>query len=645
MNNSVSSKTTHGLNLFLRKIYHRLRTSPLQGMRKAWRILSGPGGLYHGLDIARNVIRISHQYKQWQQAHHLTTADLLEIKQTLALLKYQPKISILLPVYNTEERWLRRAIDSVRQQLYPQWELCIADDASTMPHIRNTLEAYRRLDPRIKVVYHQTNGHISAASNSALRLATGEFVALLDHDDEIAPLALFEVIKLLNKYPQADLIYSDEDRLEPDGSRSEPFFKPDWSPYLLQSINYITHFAVLRRSVVEHIGGFRDAFVGSQDHDLFLRFTEQSDQVYHIPKVLYSWRKIPTSTALDLKAKPYSQDATFRALTEVVRRRALPADVVPGSYPPLLRIRHRIVGTPLVSIIIYSDNSDDAISTLKYIQNLSKNTAYQNCEIIIVAEPKYGDELRQAVALEQTDVVIALNSQTSLSESLSIGAAQAQGEFLLFLGKGIQPVNDDWLTAMLEYAQLPGTGCVGAKLRSKQGHVVSAGMALGINGVAGHPGRGLSDVPQIILYLNLKDMVREVSAVSAACLMIRRKLFHQVNGFDAAFQHAFCDVDLCLRLSQLGYRNLYTPYAKLEISRPYALPSIRPRASVYSGCLGLLKIHNNWIINHIDNSHGDPSSGLLLQQKWCDLLCKDPYYNPNFTRNGEDFGLRVPDTG
>ncbi|MCB0165370.1 MAG: glycosyltransferase [Anaerolineae bacterium] len=609
------SNRIFGFNLIARKIYQRLKTSPLQAARKAWRILSSPGGFFNGIDIAQNAVRIAHQYELWQQVHRITPTELNVIKQELALLSYRPKISILMPVYNTEDRWLRRAIDSVRQQLYSNWELCIADDASTELHIKDILETYRQVDPRIKIIYRPTNGHISAASNSALTLATGEFVALLDHDDELTAAALAEVIKLLNQHPQADFIYSDEDRLEADGRHSEPFFKPDWSPHLLQSTNYIAHFAVLRRRLVEQIGGFRDEFVGSQDYDLFLRFTEQSDQVYHIPQILYSWRKLPTSTALDLAAKPYAQNATFQALTQAIQRRALPAEVVSGSFPPLFRIRHQIIGAPRVSIIIYASKDNKTISTLKFIRHLRQNSAYQHYEIIIVTEQSHCDELKRTVVHEPIDVVITSTQETSLSKSLSMGAMQAQGEYLLFLGDGIRPINPDWLTAMLEYAQLPGTGCVGAKLLSKRGRLISAGMALGLNDAAGHPGRGISDVPHVILFLNLKDMVREVSAVSALCFMVRGELFNQANGFDLGYEHAFYDVDLCLRLSQLGYRNLFTPFARLTVPA-------------------------DGVNNHFDDNSMVEADKLLLRQKWGTLLNNDPYYNPNFTRNGEDFGLR-----
>ncbi|MCB0190806.1 MAG: glycosyltransferase [Anaerolineae bacterium] len=610
------SNRVSGLNLFARKIYQRLKSSPLQGARKAWRILSSPGGLSNGVDIVKNAARISHQYKLWQQVHCVTPVELKTLEQQLALLRYQPTMSILMPVYNTEERWLRRAIDSVRQQLYANWELCIADDASTAPHIRETLEFYRHLDARIKIIYRPTNGHISAASNSALTLATGEFVALLDHDDEITVTALAEVIKLLNKHPQADLIYSDEDRLEADGSRSEPFFKPGWSPHLLQSTNYIAHFAVLRRTLVEAIGGFRDAFVGSQDYDLFLRFTEQSDQVYHIPKVLYSWRKISTSTALTLDAKPYAQNATFQALTQAIQRRDIRAEVVPGSFPPLFRVRYQIAGRPLVSLVISLHQDNNAAPVLKFVQMLKKVTPYQNYEIIFVTTYNHCDTLRQTAAHKQIEVVITSTQEPALSQSLSRGVQQAQGEYLLFLSSGTQPISSDWLTAMLEYAQLPDIGCVGGKLLSKRGHLVSAGMALGLNGAAGHPGRGLADVPQIILFLNLKDMVREVAAVSARCFMVRRERFDQVNGFDPAYKNAYFDVDLCLRLAQHGYRNLFTPYAQLIVP-PYD--------------------------THFDNSPMVEADKLLLQQKWGAFLNSDPYYNPNFTRNREDLSLSTPD--
>ena len=604
---------TYGFDFPFRKAWNRLKKSPGVGVRKFLLILAGPYGLSRLANMFGVSSRISRQYSRYYAASRgALTGQIAVIRDRIADLRYRPTISILMPVFNVEETWLRLAIESVREQIYPYWELCVADDASTLAHVRPVLDEYARLDPRIKIVYRQVNGHISAALNTALGLAEGDYVALLDHDDELAPQALYEATLLLEKHPEADLIYTDEDRLEVDGAHVEPYFKPDWSPHLLLSINYITHLAVLRRRIVETIGGFKDEFVGSQDYDLFLRFTEKTDRVFHIPKILYSWRKIPRSAALISDAKPYALDASYRALSEAARRRGLGGEVVQGAYPPFLRIRYRIKGEARAAIVVSFSAEESARRALLSLQALAAGTAGAY-EIIAVMGPRLLDQSTRLAKVPGLRLVPAPAGPGSLCENLLSGAAEARSELLAFVNPRAVPLNKDWLSAMIEHAQLPEIGCVGAKLVDKRGRILHAGLALGIRGTAGCPGRGLADVPHLVFYLNLKDSEREVSAVSSDCLMISRTKFAELGGFRNEFRSHYFDVDLCLRLSQRGYTNIYTPHARLRLASDRS--------------------------DEVSMAGSFEQDGRLLRERWGNDLLSDPFYNPNLTRLGDDLSI------
>lgn len=572
-------------NALYRKIFKRIQTSPQKAIRKAWAMVRA-GGLGSILEMMRTYTAINRQYNLWRESVGISSP---------IDLPYQPLVSIIMPTYNTPEQWLRRAIESVQEQIYPNWELCIADDASTAPHVRAVLSEYAARDSRIKIEFRTTNGHISAASNSALALAAGEFIALLDHDDEISPDALLEVAKMLNQHPEADFIYSDEDKIEPDGAHTEPFFKPDWSPRLLLCCNYITHFAVIRRALVEQIGGFRDAFVGSQDYDLFLRVTDHTDKVFHVSKVLYSWRKIATSTASVIEAKSYAADAARRALVETVERRSLDASVEPGDYFPFWRIRSVIREKPSIAVIISLVGCSDAV--LHQLKGF-------DFAPVIVADAHQGKLLGTRFKTAQ---LVIVESDTSWVESLNIGARAAKSDYLVFLSPQAVPADSDWMTALLEIASQSGVGCVGAKLISPQKRLLHAGITPGL----GCPGAGIADIAHGIFYFNLKDAIREVSAVSGAAMMIAREKFESANGFDAAYQRDFYDVDLCLRLGQAGFASVYTPFAKL----------------VMHGAL----------------NPANTSDAETFRQRWAAAIQRDPFYNIHLSRDRTDLSIRIPE--
>lgn len=546
-------------------------------------------------------------YQVWLQHHHLTAHLITEMKAAIDAFIYIPLISILTPVYNTDERWLRRAIESVRSQIYFQWELCLVNDASTIPQVMRLLDEYTAIDPRIKVKHLPRNEGIAGASAHALGLASGDFVGLLDHDDELSQDALFEVVKRLNEDPSFDLLYSDEDKLEPDSRRVEPFFKPDWSPDLLLSMNYITHFSVFRRSLLEEVGGFRRGFDGSQDYDLLLRVTERTDRIAHIPKILYHWRKITGSAAGSTSAKPWAYEAARRALEEALGRRGLEGSVESGA-PGHYRVRYRLRGKPLVSIIIPTRDRWQLLS--QCMKSIEEKTNYTGYEILVLDNDSIEPgTLAYLDAISGKWRVYRCPGPFNFSRINNFGVAHATGDYLMFLNNDTQVLRSDWLDAMLEHAQRPEVGTVGAKLLYPDGRIQHAGVVLGIGGVANHAFRYLpGGTPNSF---GFADAVRNCSAVTAACMMVPRRVFEAVGGFDERFRVAFNDVDLCLRIRQSGYLIVYTPFA-------------------------LLYHHEGASRGKLHPSEDEE----LMWRLWGQAIrAGDPYYSPNLTLSREDWSL------
>ncbi len=545
-------------------------------------------------------------YRSWIRKHEAEVWNPDLIARAVRSFSCAPTISILMPVYNTRKDHLERAIESVRDQYYSPWELCICDDASTAHHIRPMLEKWVQADSRIKVVFSSRNGGISEATNRALQLATGEFIGLLDHDDELSPAALYETVKLLQEHPEADVIYSDEDKLESDGRRSDPFFKPAWAPEYVYSLNYVCHFGVYRRQHVEAVGGLRTEFNGSQDYDLLLRVTERTQHIFHIPEVLYHWRKTVGSTALAAQAKNYSTAAGQKAIAEHLRRLGVAATVVEGDAPNRYRVRPVIAGDPLVSVIIPTRDGVDVLQ--RCIRSIESKTDYPNYEIVIVDNGSNKPETLKYFAT-LTHRVLPLDEPFNYSRLNNFGAQHAKGDFLLLLNNDTEVISPGWMGAMLELCHLPGVGIAGAKLRYPDGRIQHAGVVLGIKGVAGHshkyfPGRSRG-------YFDALACIRNYSAVTAACMMVRREVFEAVGGFDEELKVAFNDVDFCLRVRQKGYRVAWTPYAEL--------------------------FHYESATRGFDL---DPREIEFMKRRWKDVLLNDPYYNRNLTLEEENFSLR-----
>ena len=557
-------------------------------------------------------------FQRWLATHKVTEEQLATMRAELPSLSYQPKVSVITPVYNTDPRWLRACVESVRRQVYPNWELCLCDDASTNEATRQALREYES-DPRIRITRLQANSHISAASNAALAIATGEFVALLDHDDEYTPDALYRVVRHLNANPETDIVYSDEDKLDLAGARCDPYFKPDWSPEHFLSCMYTPHLVVARRAVVDAVGQFRLGYEGAQDYDLFLRMSELTSRIDHLPHILYHWRKLPESTSSSGAAKPWANDAGRRALDDAVRRRNLKAEILPGAAQGLFRVRFAIAGEPLVSLVIPTTGKAqqvggrrvDTLRTL--VRSVRQKTSYPNYEFVVVADRgEVSDDVRRA--LEGSAHRIVPYDQPgpfNFSHKMNVGAANASGAHLVLLNDDIEVITSEWLTAMLEYSQQPEIGAVGAKLLYPDGRIQHIGIVLGVGGGAGHAFHQHAGATPG--YASSAVSVRNYSAVTAACMMTRRDAFDAVNGFDERLAVDFNDVDYCLRLREAGLRIVFTPFATLY---HHESASFGPRTQ-------------------------NSKEVELMRARWGAVMDNDPYYHPELTREFPDYRLRV----
>lgn len=578
-------------------------------------------GISHTIQRAKiEKLRNQASYPNWLARNEVL--DIEAMTQEIATFHYQPKISIAMPVYNVEEKWLRLCIDSILNQVYTNWELCMADDASTDPNVKKILTEYQQLDERIRVVFREQNGHISEATNSALAIATGEFVALLDNDDELAINAFYEVVKVLNENPELDLIYSDEDKIDMDGNRSDPAFKPDWSPDLLLGTNYISHLGVYRRSILEEIGGFRKGYEGSQDYDLVLRFTEKTtkERIKHIPKVLYYWRMLPTSTAVDQGSKGYAFEAGLRAVQDALVRRGINGHATHGAANGLYDVYYDIKSDKLVSIIIPTKNGYKDVQ--RCVSSIIEKTTYPNYEIIMADNGSTDPKMHELYAEFEQQLpgrffVESIDIPFNFSTINNRAVKKAHGEYLLFLNNDTEVITENWLTLMVSFAQQERIGCVGAKLLYPNNTVQHAGVILGLGGVAGHghygyPHGDLGYFGRLAINVNY-------SAVTAACLLMKKADFDAVGGFEEAFTVAFNDVDLCLKVQALGRDNVWLHEAEL-----YHFES-QTRGYDDKG----------------KKKKRFEQEKVMMEEKWGPLIENDPFYNPNLTRDIPNFSLRI----
>ena len=529
---------------------------------------------------ARRRLHEDPNYADWIRRYDsLSASDVAAIRTHIANLPTR-LLSVVMPVYNTDATLLREAIASVLHQLYPHWELCIADDSSSLPHVREVLEEIAH-DPRVKVAWRHVNGHISAATNSALALATGEFVALMDHDDVLPPHALYEVAAALQAYPETDVIYTDEDKIDENSRRFAPYCKPDWNPDLLLGQNYVNHLSVFRRSLVEQVGGMREGFEGSQDHDLILRIVEltRPERIHHIPAILYHWRQTATAAAFSDAALQRCIAAARQAVAEHLDRTGITgARVAPHPKGlPWLRIFWPLPREPLVSIIVPTRNHATLLAQVA--SAILQRTDYANFELVIVDNAS--DEVNALSLLQRLErdkrvKLLRFPGPFNYSAINNYAVAESAGDVIVLLNNYVDVAQADWLREMVSLAIRPDVGAVGAKLIYANNTSRHAGFVLGTEGLGegGHGGIGIARGD--IGYFGDNALTRNVSVVSTACLAIRREVYLSVGGLDDKnLTIAFNDIDLCLRIAEIGLRNVWTPFAEL-----YHLGSASPRTDI-----------------------------------------------------------------
>ena len=545
-----------------------------------------------------------------------------EIDARLASLSPAPRVSVVVPVCDPDPAHLRECLRSVLEQSYRDVELCISDDASTSKNVQRVLAEIAQSDPRVRLHQRSERGHISAATNDALAMASGELVAFLDHDDVLPSHAILTMAEALAEAPEAVLAYSDEDKIDPRGRRAGPHFKPKWNPDLLLSQNYIGHLVVARLDAVREVGGLREGFEGSQDHDLLLRLTEgrHPDAVIHVPHVLYHWRQTPSSTSMSKDAKPYAAQAGRRAVEDALARRSeggevMLSDDVPFAY----RVRYRPRSWPKVSLVMPTRDGGEVLR--RAIESVLHGTDYPDLELIVVdngsEDPNTLATLTQAA--RDPRVRVRRDARPFNYSALNNAAVRdADGEVLALVNDDVEAISREWLQEMVSHAIRPQIGCVGAKLLYPDQTVQHAGVILGIGGVAGHAHKrfGASDPG----YFGRLQLTHALSAVTGACLVVRREVYENVGGLDEGLEVAFNDVDFCLRVRDAGLRNLYTPYAIL--------------------------VHHESLTRGSDlsdeNRERFAREVRFMQARWGRALREDPFYSPHLTLDHEDFSIAAP---
>ncbi len=537
------------------------------------------------------------EYWHWLHLHELRQAPPVDLPTS------GPLISVVVPVYRPSHWYFRECVQSVMHQTYGNWELCLCDDGSGDPELTAIMEELAAGDPRITVMAMAENSGISRATNRALEASSGVFVALLDHDDLLHPEALAELAAVVSRTKDADVIYTDEDKYDELDRPFHPHFKPDWSPDLLLAFPYLGHLTAVRRSLLVAIGGFRPEFDGSQDFDVMLRATEQARRVVHIPRVLYHWRVVAGSAAGDSDAKPWAHAASRRVVEDALVRQGIDGIVDGGPFLGAYTVRRRVRGTPSVSVII--PFRDQAALTAQCLDSLERSPGYPIGEVVLVdngsSEPET-TALRLRLADRPATRVLDYPGPFNWPAINNLAAATCRSDMLLFLNNDIEASSEGWLHAMVEQAQRPEVGAVGARLLYPDGRLQHAGVVLGLGGVAGHLFAGLP--ANAMGYFGWEQVTREVSAVTAACMLVRRPVFEELHGFDEAFAVGFNDVDFCIRLRQAGYQVLYTPQAEL--------------------------VHYESVSRGYSGFHRDYEEFLA---RWTEVLrAGDPFYNPNLGR-------------
>jgi GT2 family glycosyltransferase len=508
-------------------------------------------------------------YQRWLSDRTPTRQELEEQGRVSSAWGYQPLISVCMAVYDPVPDMLLQAVATVKSQSYENWELCIGDDGSTDADVRHILESLAK-DPKVKVVFAEANAGISHATNRALSLAQGEYVGFLDHDDVLAPHALYHYVRILQEAPTADVLYCDEDMIQPSGERFSPLFKPDWSPEALLGTNYITHFVVARRHLVEQVGCLRTERDGAQDHDLLLRLAELTEAIHHIPEVLYSWRQSPRSTATTPEAKVWAYTAGLRSVEDALRRGQISAHVEAGGVPGTYRVRYRIP-TPLPEVTIVIPTRDRGDLLGECLDSIRSLTSYPHFSVVVLDNDSR-DPATHAL-FEQAKVrVVPASGVFNYSAIVNTGFASVDSEFVITLNNDTRVTDPDWIEGLLELGTRPRVGVVGCRLLYPDGRPQHEGIAI----ATGPPAVNLHFPAPGIRLLGDAQTVREVSAVTGACSLIRRSVWQDVNGYDELLAVAYNDVDFCLRVWQHGYKVLYTPHVTLVHNEGSSRGSLHP---------------------------------------------------------------------
>jgi len=567
---------------------------PEKMVKTVWKKLHRPGRERRG-SIGPS------EYQQWFERHRATARDLEQMRNESRTFPSRPLISVITPVFDTPVQRLNEAVESVLAQAYENWELLLIDDGSSATELLGALPQLAARDRRVVLKSLGKHEGISAASNQGLASACGQWVTFLDHDDVLEPDALFQIVKLLQTHPGADLIYSDEDKLGDDGFEA-PLFKPDWSPDFFLSYNYLGHLTAVRRDIVQRIGGFRSEFDSAQDFDLFFRVIEQTKRLHHIPRILYHWRRSESSSAISVRQKPEQLEASRLAIEDHLKRRGEPAHIAMDWRTHAFCVRRELLEPKKISVIVSIRH--DLRLLERCIESLTSRTSYPSYEVVIV----HDGELRGAPAFSSRFPHRLLNFSGAANDSAvkNFAVKHTDGPWILFLDQSIEAIQSDWLTVMAEHIQRPEVGAVGARLLNPNGTVEQAGMVVGINKTAQPAFHGFpAEHPGANRQL---QVTRNCSAVSSACMLTRREVFQQAGGFDEGLTGTLADVDLCLKMRRAGYLIVYTPFAKLY-----------------------------WY--EVEPDQIDMKDEAIMRDRWASILRSDPYYNPNLSRERADFSL------
>ena len=574
------------------------------------------------IEVFEAMLANTAEYSQYLTRKQINKSKRKFINNQIRILNNKPVFSIIIPVYNPPIDFFTEALDSIINQIYPYWEICLADDCSTDEEVKEVIEAYRKKHSNIKVVYRSKNGHISRASNSALELVAGDYTVLMDQDDILREDALYEMAKVINQKKEVDLIYSDEDKIDENGVHSLPHFKPDWSPDNMLSRNYINHVCAFKTSQLKAVGGWRVGFEGSQDYDLLLRYTEIYTNIHHIPEVLYHWKIHRESAASNESAKPYAHRNAQMALTEAMKRRGYEAefDFLDGfrGFKMRLKIKKPIA---LVSIIIPTKNKHTYLR--KCIDSIVNKSTYKNYEIILIDnnsdDKKFFNLVEQYKKQTKFTFKYVRDEQAfNFARLMNLGRKHAEGEYLILLNNDTELITPDWIEAYIEQVQRPEIGVAGCKLLFVDETIQHAGVIIGLGGVAGHglirqsrygPG-----------YFNYINLLNNYSALTAACIMVRTEVYDKVKGFSEEFEVEYNDVDFCLKVIEAGYRNLYIPH--IELFHYESISRGHPHSTSESYKRHVFEVTS-------------------FRNKWMKYVENDPCYNPNLTLNSEDFAIKI----